>query len=192
MQRAGEVTASATTEFTGQCYELYCLPPLGSLIRAGEPPVYGVVYNGTTVSIEPGRRPIARGHDEESEEALYRNSPQIKKLLRSEFTAIAVGYKEGGKVVQALPPNPPAIHSFVYLCPPDELKEFSRSLGFLDIIVGSHLPVAAEELISACLKQMAAAYEDRHAFLVAAGKEITGLLRGNFNQLRLILGRLEQ
>ena len=191
MQRAGEVTASATSEFAAQCYELYCLPPLGCLIKVGEPPIYGVVYNGTTTSIEPGRRPIARGQNEESEEALYRNSPQIKKLLRSEFTALAVGYKDDGKIVQALPPNPPAIHSFVYLCPPDEVKEFSQSLDFLNVIVNTHLPVATEELVAACLKQMAAAHDDRHAFLVSAGKELTGLLRGNFNQLRLILGRLE-
>ncbi len=77
------------------------------------------------------------------------------------------------------------------MCPAEEVKEFSRSLGFLNIILSASLPVAAEELIGSCLKQMAAAHDDRHAFLVEAGKELTGLLRGNFNQLRLILGRLE-
>ena len=73
-QRVGEVIMADTTGFTAQCYELYDLPPLGSLVKTalGEMTVYAVVSGGGTASIEPGRRPLARGKDEASEEDIFR------------------------------------------------------------------------------------------------------------------------
>ena len=194
VQRVGEVIEASTTEFVAQCYELYQSPPLGSLVKTRDLPVelYGIVYNATTTSLEPGRRPIARGKDEASEEEIYRSSPQLLELLRSEFRALVVGHKQGDKLHHYLPPKPARIHGFVYLCPPEELKEFSQSFNFLTILINSHLPVSQDELIAACLRQMSQAYEDRHAFLVAAGKELAVLLGGEFNQLKAILERIRQ
>ncbi len=194
MQRVGEVIEASTTDFVAQCYELYQSPPLGSLVKTRDLPVelYGIVYNTTTTSIEPGRRPIARGKDEASEEEIYRASPQLLKLLRTEFNALVVGHKENEKLYHYLPPNPARIHSFVYLCPPEEVKEFSQSFNFISVLINTHLPVSVEELISACLRQMSQVYEDRHSFLVAAGKELAILLGGEFNQLKAILGRIKE
>ena len=193
-QRVGEVIEASTTDFVAQCYELYQSPPLGSLVKTRDEPVelYGIVYNATTASLEPGRRPIARGKDEASEEAIYRASPQLLKLLRSEFRVLVVGHREGDKLYHYLPPKPARIHGFVYLCPPEEVREFSQSLGFLNILINTHLPVSTDELTSACLRQMSQVYEDRHAFLVAAGKELAILLSGQFNQLKAILERIKQ
>ena len=111
MQRVGEVIEASTTAFVAQCYELYQSPPLGSLVKTKDEPVelYGIVYHATTGSLEPGRRPIARGKDEASEEAIYRTSPQLTKLLRSEFGALVVGHKRGEKLYQYLPPKPARI-----------------------------------------------------------------------------------
>ncbi|MFH0846780.1 MAG: hypothetical protein V1894_01815 [Chloroflexota bacterium] len=190
MERIGEVIEATTQAFTTQCYELYHLPPMGSLVRVGDPPIYGVVGEEATLSIEPGRRPIARGQAEESEAALYRNSPQLMKLLRSEFTSLAVGGRFEGKLLHRLSPIPPAIHSFVYSCSDEEIREFSKSLDFLGILLASRGATNREELVSSCLRQMAAVYPDPHVFLVKAGKELTRLLRGDFRELRLILGRL--
>jgi len=87
--RVGEVVESCTKDFIAQCYELYQSPPLGSLVKTGGgsacQSIYGIVYNALTVGVEPGRRPIARGKDELSEEEIYRSSPQLMKLLKSEF-----------------------------------------------------------------------------------------------------------
>ena len=194
MQRVGEVIEASTTDFVAQCYELYQSPPLGSLVKTRDLPVelYGIVYNATTTSIEPGRRPIARGKDETSEEEIYRSSPQLLKLLKSEFSALVVGHRQGDKLYHYLPPKPARIHSFVYLCPPEEVKEFSQSFDFLNMLINTHLPVSVEEIIAACLRQMSQVYEDRHAFLVAAGKELATLLGGQFNQLKAILGRIKE
>ena len=192
IQRVGEVIEASTTDFVAQCYELYELPPLGSLVKTRDLPIelYGVVYHAATTSLEPGRRPIARGKDEDSEEAIYQSNPQLLKLLRSEFSTLVVGHKSDDKLYQYLPPKPARIHGFVYLCQPDEVREFGKSFDFLNILINTHLPVSADELIAACLRQMSQVYEDRQAFLVSAGKELAILLSGELNQLKAILGRL--
>ena len=193
-QRVGEVIEASTTDFVAQCYELYQMPPLGSMVKTRDQSVelYGIVYNAATTSLEPGRRPIARGKDEESEEEIYRSSPQLLKLLKSEFGALVVGHKQGDKLYHHLPPQPARIHSFVYLCPPEEVKEFGQSFDFLNLLINTRLPVPTEELVAASLRQMSQAHEDPRAFLVAAGKELAILLSGNLNQLKAILGRIRQ
>jgi hypothetical protein len=192
-ERVGEVIDASTTNFVAQCYELYQSPPLGSLVKTGDSSMelYGIVYHATTTSFEPGRRPIARGKDEATEEAIYKSSPQLLKLLKSEFGAVVVGHREGDSWHHYLPPKPARIHSFVYLCPTPEMKEFSQSLQFLNILLNTRLPVSPEELIAACLRQMSQAHEDPRAFLVKAGKELAVSLGGNLNQLKAILERIK-
>ena len=184
-----EIIEAETAQFTAQCYELYELPPLGSLVRTGD--IYGIVCHAQTAGMDTGRKPVARGRDEASEEAVYQSSPQLLKLLRSEFTAAVVGYKTGENIFQYLPPQPARIHSFVYLCQPDEVKGFSRAFGFLNILVNAALPIPPEELIAAALRQMSGVQENSRAFLVAAGKELANLLSGDFIRLKNILGRLQ-
>jgi hypothetical protein len=186
--KIAEVIEAGTARFAAQCYELYEIPPLGSLVRTGD--IYGIVAGAATASLEPNRRPIARGKDETSEEAVYQSSPQLLKLLRSEFEAVVVGYRDDERLRQYLPPRPARIHGFVYLCQPDEVREFGRGLDFLSVLLGAALPIPAEELVAAALREMARAQEDGRAFLVAAGKELASLLSGDFIRLKNILGRL--
>jgi hypothetical protein len=192
-QRVGEVIDASTTDFVAQCYELYELPPLGSLVKTREQDVaqFGIVYRAATTSFEPGRRPIARGKDELSEEALYQANPQLMKLLRSEFGALVVGHRENDRLHHYLPPRPARLHGFIHLCLPEEIREFSQSLGFLSILVNTHLPIATDEIIAAALRRMSQVYEDPHTFLVAAGKELAVLLSGDYSQLKAILWRLK-
>ena len=193
MERVGEIIEASTAEFVAQCYELYQIPPLGSLVKTQDQQLelYGVVCNAATTSLEPGRRPIARGREEKTEEGIYQTSPQLLKLLKSEFGAVVVGHKQDKKLYHYLPPTPAKIHSFVYLCTPAEVMEFGQSFDFLNIIINARLPVSPEELIAASLRQMSQAYEDPRTFLVAAGKELAILLSGDINQLKAILGRIK-
>jgi len=193
VERVGEIIEASTAEFVAQCYELYQIPPLGSLVKTQDQQLelYGVVCNAATTSLEPGRRPIARGREEKTEEGIYQTSPQLLKLLKSEFGAVVVGHKQDKKLYHYLPPTPAKIHSFVYLCTPAEVMEFGQSFDFLNIIINARLPVSPEELIAASLRQMSQAYEDPRTFLVAAGKELAILLSGDINQLKAILGRIK-
>jgi hypothetical protein len=187
--KIAEVIEASTAQFTAQCYELYEVPPLGALVKTGD--IYGIVAHAETAGMEPGRKPIARGKDEPSESAVYESSPQLKKLLRSEFTAAVVGYKKDGKIYQYLPPEPAHIHSFVYLCQPEEVDEFSKSFSFLNILINAAIPIPAEELIAATLRQMSRVRQDSHSFLVAAGKELANLLSSNIARLKNILEKLK-
>jgi hypothetical protein len=190
--RVGEVIEASTTEFIAQCYELFQSPALGSLVKAGneDAELFGIVYHAATTGIEPGRRPIARGKDETSEEAVYRSSPQLTKLLRTEFSALIVGHRLKDNLRYFLPDRPARIHAFVYQCPAEDVKEFSKSLNFLQLILNSQLPVPVEEIVAATLRRMAQVSEDPHGFLVAAGKELAVLLGSDFNRLKGVLGRI--
>lgn len=189
--KIGEVIQASTGEFTAQCYELHRPPPFGSLVktREGEVEIYGVVSRAETTSIEPGRRPIARGREENDEEDIYRASPQLEKLLRTDFDALVVGHREGEKLHHYLPPRPARIHSFVYLCDREEAVQFSQSLDFLSILVGAG--GQADELIAASLRHVAAEQQEPRDFLTRAGKELAVLLGGETNRLNTILRRIK-
>jgi hypothetical protein len=57
--KVAEVIEASTAQFTAQCYELYEVPALGSLVKTGD--IYGIVCHAETAGIEPGRKPIAQG-----------------------------------------------------------------------------------------------------------------------------------
>lgn len=191
--RIGEVIDTSTTDFTAQSYQLYNTPALGALVKTGEGEntIYATVYHATTSSIEPGRKPIARGQDAANEEDIYAQSPQLSKLLRSEFSCLILGYRGQGQICHCLPPRPAHIHSFAETCTPQETAEFSRSFGFLNILVNSELPVPADEVTAACLRQLAAAAPDKQVFLVKAGKELARILPGQYQRLKVILERIQ-
>ena len=188
--KIGEIIEASTGEFMAQCYELHQPPPFGSLVktREGEIEVYGIVCDAATSSIEAGRRPIARGREEAEEGDIFRSSPQLAKLLRTEFSALVVGHKEGQKLNHYLPPRPARIHSFVYACDVEEVEKFSQSFDFLSILV--NFREQADELIAACLRHAAQAQKDPRAFLVRAGKELAVLLAGEISRLDTILRRI--
>ena len=72
-----------------------------------------------------------------------------------------------------------------------EIREFSQSLHFLNLLVNARLPVPTDEFVAASLRLMGQVQEDSHSFLVAAGKELAVLLSGQYHLLRAILGRLQ-
>jgi hypothetical protein len=191
--KIGEVIEANTGQFVAECYELHSPPPLGSLVKTSDSDVeiYGVVCNAATESIEPNRRPVARGRDEATEEGIYRQHPQLSKLLRTTFDTLVVGHSKGEATLPLhyLPPRPPRVHSFVYLCEQDEVYRFTQSLDFLPILLGARAG-AVDEIVAACLRQAACAHDDQRAFLVRSGKELAILLSGELNRLNAILRRI--
>ena len=190
--KIGEVIESGSDRFVAECYELHTPPPLGSLVRTtdGEVEIYGVVCNASTESIDPGRRPLARGREESEEGNIYRQHPQLSRLLRTTFDTLVIGHGQGDALHHYLPPRPPRVHSFVYLCEGDEVRRFTRSLDFLAILLGARAG-SVDEVVSACLRQAAGAHDDERAFLVRVGKELAVLLGGELNRLNAILRRIK-
>ncbi len=191
--KIGEVIEASGSQFVAQCYKLHQPPPLGSLVKTkeGSIEIYGVVFNAETHSLEPGRRPIARGSEEPGGEDVFQANPQLAKLLTTDFGALVVGYREGGELCHYLPPRPACIHSFVYLCPLEEVEDFSHSLDFLPLLVETNLPMPVDEVIAACFRYFSQAHADRRTFLVKAGKELALLLGGELKRLNSILRKLK-
>jgi len=190
--RVGEVVEASTTSFLSHCHELYNSPHLGSLVRTGgQEHVYGVVAEVRTQNLDPGRRPIAMGENEETEEAVYERHPQLTRLLSTEFHAVVVGHDDNGTILRHLSPVPPRIHSFVYTCNDDEVRDFSGSLEFLPVLFAT--PVGPQdEVVASFLHQASRCHDDREGFLIAAGKVMAPLLSGQMQRLNAILGRLAQ
>jgi len=192
-ERIGEVIEASTGGFSAQCYQLYKLPALGELVkcRYQDVDILAVTCNGSTSSLEPGRRPIARGYEEASEEDLYNNNPQLNQLLRSEFSTIVVGFKRGESFYHYLPPQPVRLHSFVYRCSPDEVISFGESMEFLMLLSGVQCEVPIEELIAACLRVMGAFHSPESDFNMRAGRKLAEIYSGDYQRLRAILARLK-
>ena len=188
-KKIAEVVETSSTSFVAQCYELYGAPPLGSLLRAGESPAYAVLQNVATGALDPGRRVMPRGADEERDEDVYRNNPQLAMLLGTRMEAFIVGYRDGEAPSQGLPPSPPRLHAAVYACGPEEVAAFTQRLDFLHLLADARTP-AADEVIVACLRAAAGCHPDPALFLTAAGRSLALELGSDLGRLNAILRRL--
>lgn len=190
MQKIGEVIEASTTRFRAQREQLEGPPAFGSFVRVpfGEGiTAYAIIYNVYETSLDPTRRPIALGL---TEERLRVEQPQIYEMLRLEFEAAIVGFKDlGGAINAYLPPWPPRIHSFVEECSPDEVMALTEDLDFIRSV--NALPgLPADELIAAAVRS---AYRNRdcdQSFLIKAGQEIALMLKDEYERARSILRRI--
>lgn len=193
-EKCGEVMESATAAVLAQSYELNVAPPFGSLVwmpRGEEGAVFGVVTGVETRSLDPGRRPVARGHDAASLPAILERHPQLTELFRTHFSIRVVGFAAGGVVSHGLPPLPPEVHQLVYPCTRTQVRVFVDGPGWLPVLLGNPSP-DANEVTAAFLRYAAAQFPaaEATAFLVAAAKHLVALLRGETPRLNYLLGRL--
>lgn len=188
--RLGEVVEASTGDFSVECYELYEAPPLGALVRCSEDgPIYGVVGQVATSSLDPARRPIARGRHENTEEAVYRSNPQLERLLRTEFRALVVGHAVGSRMMRFLAPGPPRIHAFVYACAGEEVRDFTSSLEFLPLLLSA--PIGSpDDIVASFVRQASVYHPEPREFLLEAGREIATLLGRDTQRLNGLLKRL--
>lgn len=187
--RVGEVVEASSASFLSQCYKLYGAPPLGSFVKVGSPEIFAVVQNLITEPLEPSRPVLARGEKADSEEAVYRDHPQIARLLTSRFEAVIVGHDLGGVALQYLPPLPPRVHSFVYAARQEEVVWFTGKLEFLRLLLHSGSPLA-DEVVAGCLRLAAEQQADPREFVLRAGKALAGELAGDLPRLNAILRRV--
>lgn len=185
----GEVVESSTSLFAAECPELNGSPAFGSFVKTDSAPaVYGVVFNVSTRSLEPNRRPTAYG---KTEEELRMEQPQIFELLRTEFEVAVIGFEDDGKPRRSLPPLPPRIHSFVHACPEAELKALTRDGDFLRTLLGQpRLPT--DDLVIAVVRNAWKARAFDMPYLVGIGKDLTRLIRDDYVRLSSIMRRITE
>lgn len=197
MERIGEIIESSTTRFTAGAYALLEAPPFGSLVRAvtrsEAMAIYGLVFEIRTGSREPGGRAVVRGRTYTGrnlyDEEIYFEHPDLAEVLQTEFSAITVGFSEGGTIYQYLPPQPPPVHYSVYECDAAELARFSESSDFFrGVLFAAQIP--SDELIAATIRSVARARPDGRDYLVRAGRELAGLLKDDYDRLTALLRRI--
>jgi hypothetical protein len=193
MNKIAEVIQASSAGFVAQCYQLGDYPSFGALVKivTKARDIIGTIYNIETHSFEPGRRIIARGESLQTEEDIFKQNPQINKLLTTDIYVAIIGFNRDDSSYHYLPPNPAPIHGFVYLCDRNEIQEFSKSLDFLNLLVNAQLSVSSDEVIAACLRYCGTSYSDPDSFLVKAGKELVWMVGGDMRRLSSILKRLK-
>lgn len=190
-RRVGEVVEATSVSFVVQSYRLYGAPPLGALVRTDSPSICGVVCRVVTEPLDSGRPVLARGEAAATEDEVFRNNPQLTRLLTSRFDVLVAGFWEEGAVHQSLPPFPPRVHAFVYSCCQTEIAQFTARLDFLHLLLNSGTP-AGDEVIAACLGAAAAGRGDGREFRLRAGKALAAELAGDVPRLSAVLRRLSQ
>ena len=195
-RRIGEVVEATSTSFVAQCYTLYDAPPLGSLVRAGDPPLHGVVYRVATEPLDATRPVLARGESAATEEEVFRDNPQLERLLTSRFEVLILGHQAQGVDLPVLPPLPPRVHAFVYTSDADDVARFAGGAGWLRTLLSSNIP-AADQVLAACLRGAASAVSasgvsDGDALLLDSCKALAGELAGDLPRLNAILRMVRQ
>lgn len=153
--------------------------------------VYALVFDARTTSLETGRRPSALGFADEDE--IRAQQPQIFELLRTEFSALLIGYCDGDArgLRRHLPPKPPRIHGRVYPCEAIEVRALTKDLSFLRAVLlpsgGAMAGAPVDELAAACLRQAHQAQADDRGFLLRAGKTLAAILADDYDRLQAIL-----
>lgn len=192
-QRVGETIRISIRDFDAQSYDLYEAPSFGSFVRmASTAPgvdVYAVVQDIRTEPIDASRPVVARGSELSHEEAIYEENPHFRYVMRTRFSAVVVGYRQGKEVQHVLPPQPPRIHGFVHACSAEEIAAFTQRFGFLRLLMAAQ---ASNDLISACVRTAAAARAAEPGYLVQAGKELMVLLAEDSERLHVLLPLLQQ
>ncbi len=199
-----EVIETSTTEFLAQCLDpedlsFPAMPPFGSWVRSLDEEsgnqVYGVVYHATTSPIDSVHRARALGM---SMAELREEQPQIFAMLKTEFSAVIVGFQTSrdinGRVqlddiYQYLPPRPPQVHQSVYRCTPNEVLAFTEKLDFLRTLLQVQ-GAPNDSLLAAAIREVYRLRKADRSWLVQAGRSLTVLLRDDYDRLRIILSQI--
>jgi hypothetical protein len=190
-----EIIETTTTEFLAQCLDPPTLefskaPAFGSLVKArddeNDVDVYAVVYFATTSPIDSVHRARAIGL---SLQQLREEQPQVFEMLKTEFRAAIVGYRDKRQTHQYLPPQPPSIHQAIHRCSKQEIARFSKDLRFLRTLFQlSGAP--SDELVGATIRACYEAHGRSREWLVEAGREISLLLKDDYDRLGALLQRI--
>ena len=187
----GEVVESSTADFVAQTLELDAAPAFGAFVQVASDEsltIYGVVAHVQTTGIDPGARPIMRGHGDVRDERIYEENPDLPHVLRTTFRAVVVGFDDGTRIHQFLPPRPARLHYSVFTSSHDTVRTLASNLDYLQaLMTTSDVPV--DELLAANLRSTAALQRDPAEFLNVAGRELAQLLRTDYARLTAILRR---
>jgi len=107
------------------------------------------------------------------------------RLVPVEIEVLNIGYVHFDAAFYNLPPRPPLSLDPVTLCDPDVIAFFTERLDFLRLLINT----ASVDLLGAVIRKAAEARPPvaRRDFLIAAGRELAGLLSHDMTMLQQVL-----
>ena len=191
----GEVIGASYRAFTAESYKLHELPPLGGLVVAQD--VLGLVYDAKTEGLGPIS---AKGKAADADGAVYQIHPDLKRTLRSQFSALVVAHyawtadraapPEAHRLVYTYPDTPPRLHYRTSLCNEAELLRFTERPQYLRLLMqATDCPV--DEVIIYVLARAYAVRGGDRAHLLRTTEFLGRLLKGQYDRLVAILETVE-
>jgi hypothetical protein len=118
---------------------------------------------------------------------------RVNRNVPVEMDVLAIGYRQGGEVRHLLPPRPPLSLDVIYLCSPEEVREFTgtgRFGYFRHILRASDLPTG--ELLAAHINQARSTHTEARGARWAdeAIQSLIVQLRDDYPRLMEVLGAL--
>ncbi len=192
-ERIGEVIAASTHEFIAETVELHASPPFGSFVKVIEPhrpTIYALVAYVETGGLDSSRHVFARAQPPHLVDAqVYDEWPELRNVLRTQFTARVVGRIDGSQRIHHwLPPYPASLHYSVFLCKSAEVKAFTQLPTYLAGLLQG--PENSEELIAAAVRHAASIRGNDVNYLIQVGRAIARMLAHDYPRLQLILQRI--
>lgn len=165
-------------------------PRFGSFIRiesgSTNLKVIAVVNNVITGPIDGVHRATAFGL---TRQELYKQQPQIFALLKTDINATIIGYLEGMRSFQYLPPHPPEVHDFVYHATKSDIDAVTESMDFLRLLSGA-APGICDELLAASVREAYLAKGKDSQFLYSAGQAFCQMYRNEYDRLVSMLKKI--
>jgi len=196
MEPIGEVIATSSVSLTAVSFVLHQPPALGSLVKVdvqeAQRAVYAVVSFGTTTGLDPGRRVLRRSTDVVRNAGIFREHPQLEKVLRTEFQALLVAYRsDDGPLHQNVPPQPPPLHYTVSRCAPEEVRAMTDKRGYFRLLLASSGELAPEQLLAAHIRETYSTRGEDKNWLDGAARDAASLLRADYDRLLGLLQAVE-
>jgi len=187
----GRVLRSSTQGFTFGCRVMEPeTPAFGAFVKVALDSgvdVIGLIYN-VALEDDPLVRQMLMTEDLPPEYILDQRTRQ----LPIEVSVLSVGYRQDGRIIQTLPPQPPLTLHKIVGCRDEEIRAFTESFRFFRLVIEAK-DVSGDALLSAALLQGAAVRgggPTGQAYLIRAGRELVKLLGHDLNRLQGILDRL--
>ena len=188
---AGRLLRSNTRGCVVGCHVSQPAPAFGSMIniptKTGK--VFGLVYDIHIDDDGLVRQLAAAGSV--PDEVIFDN--RINRNVPVEMSIIFIGYSVENKISHLLPPRPPLSLDDMYICDPEDLRNFTNAghFGyFRHIISGQDVP--AGELLAAHLQAASTAQKigGNPNWINEAIQEIIILLRDNHELMTNVLGAI--
>ncbi|MEM7346944.1 MAG: hypothetical protein AAF485_22115, partial [Chloroflexota bacterium] len=148
---------------------------------------FGLIYD-VQVQDDPAVRQLILAGEMEPEAM---RDQRENRLVPIEMSVLVVGYQQGDKIMQGLPPQPPVSLDMLVLCNDSNIRAFTNQLSYIRLVLNAP-QVPADELLIANILRSASARtgEARQAFLIDAGRELARLLSFDLVRLDSMLRRI--